>query len=364
MDAWAALAEWEDILVLDQRTVQLGAEDRAVRIIGPAQQTLRRLQERVSSPSEEAVENDGAAQLPDTTAPRAPVPPGDGPAVRVRARRGLAAVLIDGLPRPAALLAEQLTLLKLGALLLHDEHPVDRHDVSSGYPAAAVGHSRASAVRRLCLRQDPEAVVLLCSVATAPATPPATAATATPATQAPATPAPATRPAASRPQEPVDIHVIFARRAVAPSRLLDAAATAQLVLPVVQERGQWRIGPLLSRAHGPCPRCLLLHGRAEDPYWEAVQTALATSSAPPRNPTPTLATLGASPLVESPTSGAPQCAAVLASLITREIQLAIDAEFTPQTATRVITVSTQTGQLDLHPVQPHPECDCRLHATD
>lgn len=349
MDVWVALAEWEDILVLDQRTVQLGAEDRAVRIIGPAQQTLRRLQERPSSPSEEAVENDGAAQLPSTIVPRAPVPPGEGPAVRVRARRGLAAVLIDGLPRPAALLAEQLTLLKLGALLLRDEHPVDRHDVSSGYSAAAVGHSRASAVRRLCLRQDPEAVILLCSPAPAPAA---------------ATPAPVSRPAASRPQEPVDVHVIFARRAVAPSRLLDAAATAQLVLPVVQERGQWRIGPLLSRTHGPCPRCLLLHGRAADPHWEAVQTALATASAPPREPTPPPATLGAPPLEESPSSGAPQCAAVLASLITREIQLAIDAEFTPQTATRVITVSTQTGQLDLHPVQPHPECDCRLHATD
>ena len=303
--------------MLDERTVQLGAGDRAVRIIGPAQQTLRRLREHLDSTSsvDAASDADAPADERQAAAHQSTEPQAADQTIRARARRQLAAVLIDGLPLPAALLAEQLSELHLGMLLLRDDHPVDRADVAAGYPAAAVGHTRAAAVRRTCLRQHPEAAVVC---------------------------------AASVAQEPVDIHVIFAMRAVAPARLAAAATQAQLVLPVVRHDTSWQIGPLLSRQRGPCPRCLLLQGTVADPHFEAVQTALADQTPSPSPP------LG---------PGDPQSAAVLASLLAREIQLAVDGEFTPQTASRIIGLSTRTGRLSLVPVIPHPECDCRLHTA-
>lgn len=306
--------------MLDAHTVQLGAGDQAVRIIGPAHQILKHLQETL-----------GATVRSE--------PQGAGVSIRVWARRQLAAVLIDGLPRPATLLAEQLTRLRLGMLLLRDERRVDREDVAAGYAAAAVGHSRAVAVRRSCLRLDPGAAVVVSSpqptvTPHAPETP-----------QPPATPQPPQVQPPQALQEPVDVHVIFAQRAIAPARLCAAADRSQLVLPVVRHRARWDIGPLLSRDHGPCPQCLLLHGTAADPHWEAMQTALAEQG----------------PSVEPPLD--PQdahSAAVVASLLAREVQLAVDGEFAPQTASRVIGLCAATGRLSLEPVTPHPECACRL----
>lgn len=333
------LRDWQELFVIDEHTVQLGAGDRAVRIIGPAQQTLRRLQEHLSNTATQETEADDDA-------------PSDDHAIRVRARRELAAVLLDGLPRPAALLAGQLTYLHLGMLLLRDDHPVDRDDVAAGYSAAAVGLSRAAAVRRACLRHHPEATVS-CSAPALLTSPGGQAQPVQPQTvQAqPVNPQPV-QPHPGTPQEPVDIQVIFAQRAVAPARLAAAATRAQLVLPVVRHRTRWEIGPLLSRDRGPCPRCLLLHGAAADPHFEAAQTALAEQGR-----TREQATDSRLPRDE------PQSAAVLASLLAREIQLAVDGEFTPQTASRMIGLSTRTGELTLVPVAPHPECDCRLHAT-
>lgn len=324
--------EWREVFVLDARTLQLGAGAQAVRILGPAQRALTRLQARSSS-ADRGEAADGAS-TPDQAAVTAAethawrthgLPGSAEEPLRTRARRELAAVLIEGLPRPAALLAEQLTQLGLGMLLLLDEHRVDRADVTAGYPAAAVGHPRAAAVRRSCLRQDPQARVTVRSAPTPHALP----------------------------QEPVDIHVIFAARAIAPARLSTAAARAQLVLPVVRHRwdsgsGQWQIGPLLSRDHGPCPQCLQLHGTAADPHWEAVQTALA----------------GQHPAASAPADReSPQSAAVVASLLAREIQLAVDGAITPQTAEQMLGVSTATGRLSLEPVAPHPECACRLNTS-
>ncbi|MCH8562045.1 hypothetical protein LTI14_02265 [Nesterenkonia sp. YGD6] len=341
MDPGTLPAEWKDVFVLDARTIQLGAGDRAVRIIGPARQTLKRLQEPVSVTRGEEAADDGDS-CPEQGCPRPAegCPPTAAAAIRVQARRQLAAVLIDGLPRPAALLAEQLTRLPLGLLLLRDDHLVDRADVAAGYPAAAVGLTRAVAVRRSCLRQDPEAAVITCS---APARQTSASAANT------SLPIPHTPPAL--PQEPVDIQVIFARRAVAPARLSAAAARAQLVLPVVRHPlgtgpDQWQIGPLLSRDHGPCPQCLQLHGAAADPHWDTVQTALAGQH-PTANP----------PLDQED----PQSATVVASLLAREVQLAIDGEVTPQTASRMIGLSASTGKLSLEHVSPHPECACRLN---
>ncbi|WP_161634780.1 hypothetical protein [Nesterenkonia sp. AN1] len=213
--------------MLDARTVQLGAGAQAVRIIGPAQQTLKRLGEaRTAGGIVEAAAAPGTAEQ----------------GLRVRARRQLAAVLIDGLPRPGALLAEQLARLPLGLLLLRDDHPVDREDVADGYPAAAVGQTRAGAVRRSCLRQNPEMTVITCSVL--PPQPPATPEAAAP----------------GLPQEPVDIHVTL-RSARRPTRRDSAPPPpGRLVLPVVRHLEQWQIGPLLSRERGPCPQCLELHG--------------------------------------------------------------------------------------------------------
>lgn len=320
--------------MLDEHTVQLRAGDQTVRIIGPAQQTLRRLREHPHSTTGSETETEIGSEAEAEAETDDGAPPADQ-AIRVRARRQLAAVLLDGLPRPAALLAEQLTDLHLGLLLLRDDHPVDRADVAAGYPAAAVGASRAVAVRRACLRQNPEAAVIC----------------AAPSGLRPAPPQ-GLRPAP--PQEPVDIQVIFARRAVAPARLAAAATRAQLVLPVVRHPAHWQIGPLLSRDRGPCPRCLLLHGTAADQHFAAVQTALAEQGAAQDQFTDPQA-----PPEE------PQSAAVLASLLAREIQLAVDGEFAPQTGSRMIRIALRTGELNLVPVAPHPECDCRLHtATD
>lgn len=339
MTARTAHTDWQEPLVLDEHTVQLRAGDQTVRIIGPAQQTLRRLREHPDSTTspEAETESDAEDETDDDGAP-----PADQ-AIRVRARRQLAAVLLDGLPRPAALLAEQLTDLHLGLLLLRDDHPVDRADLAAGYPAAAVGLTRAAAVRRACLRQNPEAAVV-CAAPTPDAWPADTVPT-------PDAAAPRHLQAAP-PQEPVDIQVIFAQRAVAPARLAAAASRAQLVLPVVQHPAHWQIGPLLSRDRGPCPRCLLLHGTAADPHFEAVQTALAEQGA------------AQDQITDRPVpSDEPQSAMVLASLVAREIQLAVDGEFTPQTASRMIGLALRTGELSLVPVTPHPECDCRLHTA-
>ncbi|WP_133725431.1 hypothetical protein [Nesterenkonia aurantiaca] len=316
--------DWSQAFVLDARTVQLGAGAQAARIIGPAQQTLKRLGEaRTAGGIVEAAAAPGTAEQ----------------GLRVRARRQLAAVLIDGLPRPGALLAEQLARLPLGLLLLRDDHPVDREDVADGYPAAAVGQTRAGAVRRSCLRQNPEMTVITCSVL--PPQPPATPEAAAP----------------GLPQEPVDIHVIFAARAVDPARLFAAAARARLVLPVVHHLEEWQIGPLLSRERGPCPQCLELHGTASDPHWTAAQAALAEEAPIEERSSFFEEDLGfaghAAPAQES-------AAAVVASLLAREIQLVIDGQFMPQTAARKIGLGAATGWLSLEPVTAHPECECRL----
>ncbi|MBO0594359.1 hypothetical protein I2485_07165 [Nesterenkonia sp. E16_7] len=315
--------------MLDARTVQLGAGAQAVRILGPAQQTLKRLGEARTGAAAASGTADAAAADAGT----------EDQVTRVRARRQLAAVLIDGLPRPGALLAEQLARLPLGLLLLRDDHPVDREDVAEGYPAAAVGHTRAVAVRRSCMRQNPEMTVLTCSE---------------PPPQPPASPETA---ASGLPQEPVDIHVIFAVRAVDPTRLRAAAARARLVLPVVRAPEQWQIGPLLSRERGPCPQCLELYGTASDPHWTAAQAALAEQSPIDARSSLSEGDPGfaghAAPAEEA-------AAAVVASLLAREIQLVIDGQFMPQTARRRIGLGAATGWLSLEPVTAHPECECRL----
>lgn len=329
----SASGEWSQAFALDARTVQLGAGAQAVRIIGPAQQTLKRLGEART----------GAAAAADTSGTdEAAAASDDEQVTRVRARRQLAAVLIDGLPRPGALLAEQLVRLPLGLLLLRDDHPVDREDVAEGYPAAAVGHTRSVAVRRSCLRQSPEATVMTRSELPAP--PPATAEAA----------------ASGIRQEPVDIHVIFAARAVDPARLFAAAARAQLVLPVVRDSEQWQIGPLLSREHGPCPQCLELHGTTSDPHWTAAQAALAD-----QRPIEDRSSLFEEDL-GFPGHAAPEedtAASVVASLLAREIQLAVDGRFLPQTAARRIGLCAETGWISLESVTAHPECECRLRTS-
>ncbi len=293
-------------MMLDERTVQLGEDEDAVRITGPAQRVMEQLRPHLDGTraGEEDSDDDGAAR------------PGSRPAelrLQTAARRQLAAVLLDGLPAPAKLVAEELTRLNIGMLLLSDEQLVSPRDTAAGYPATSLGLARAAAVRRICLRLRPEATIA----------------------------ARTTQRAGEVRGDVVDIHVIFAETSIAPARLEDAAERAQVLLPVVHARHGWRIGPLLSRDPGPCPQCLLLHGQDRDPHWETLQTALAGPGRPE----------------------ATDPASVVASLVAREVQLAIEAQHTPQTSSGILCLAGPAGHLSVEPVHPHPECECRLRAS-
>jgi len=306
---------WQHLIVLDERTVQLDIDGTVLRIIGPAQQAVERLRAHYSP---DATRTEGPANTTTTERPARQAPPHAANAV-VQARRKLAAVLIEGLPAPARQLALQLARLRIGMLLLCDETPVSHADIPLGYSPAAIGIDRASALRRSCLQQQPEAAVAVRSVQ---------------------------KQADGLAPEPVDVHIIFTEGAVEYQRLAEAASRAQLVLPVVRDDAGWRIGPLLNKELGPCPQCLLLRGQAEDAHWEALQAILASA---------------ATQVVLPPESL--EVTAVLASLVGREVVLAVDGHVIPQTAERVISLDAVTSWIECEPVEPHPECECRLRAS-
>ncbi|WP_218220537.1 hypothetical protein [Nesterenkonia sp. Act20] len=313
MDPARLPASWQRLLMLDERTVQLGDDEEAVRIIGPAQRLVEQLRPHFGlahageDSDDEAHAESPAAEL----------------RIQADARRRLAAVHLDGLPAPAKLVAEELTRLNIGMLLLSDERLVSPQDTAAGYPASSLGLARTAAVRRTCLRLRPDATI-------------------------------AARTSQRDEEVPgeevrgdvVDVHVIFAERGIAPARLADAAGRTQVLLPVVHTRHGWRIGPLLSRDPGPCPQCLLLHGQDRDPHWETLQTALAGPGETDR----------AASACEEP-------AWVVASLVAREVQLAVDGQYTPQTSGGMLCLSGPAGHVSFEPVTPHPECECRLRAT-
>lgn len=312
---------WQHLIVLDERTVQLNIDGAVVRIIGPAQQAVERLRGHYSP---DATRTEGDAHATSTERAATPAtatlqaPPHAANAV-VQARRKLAAVLIEGLPAPARLLAAQLTRLRVGMLLLCDETPVSHGDIPQGYSPAAIGIDRASALRRSCLQQQPEAAVAVRS---------------------------SQKQADWLAPEPVDIHILFTEGAVEYRRLAEAASRAQLLLPVVRDDAGWRIGPLLSKELGPCPQCLLLRGQAKDPHWETLQSELASAATQ----------------VDLPPES-PEVSAVVASLVGREVQLAVDGQVIPQTAERMLSLDAVTSWIGCEPVSPHPECECRLRAS-
>lgn len=320
--------------MLDERTVQLGGDEDAVRIIGPAQRVLEQLRPHLDvtrageGPDGDAEDPEGDAEASD----------GESRAAELRlqagVRRQLAAVLLEGLPAPAKLVAEELTRLNIGMLLLGDEHLVSSRDIAAGYPATSLGLTRTAAVRRTCLRLRPDATI-------------------------------ATRTSPRQEQargDVVDIHVLFAEQGIAPARLADAAERAQVLLPVVHTRHGWRIGPLLSGEPGPCPHCLLLHGQDRDPHWETLQTALA---APGGTETGGTETRGTGQTEPHPTDLAHPTdpASVVASIVAREVQLAIEAQHTPQTSFGILCLAGPAGHISVEPVHPHPECECRLRAS-
>lgn len=307
--------------MLDERTVQLGDDEEAVRIIGPAQRVVEQLRPHLCS-ARAMQDSDDDGQAPDAARDSGEAPADSRTAqlsLQAAARRQLAAVLLDGLPGPAKLVAEELTGLSIGMLLLNDDRLVSPSDITAGYPATSRGVARAAAVRRTCLRLRPDATI-----------------------------------AARTTQQPeevrgdvVDVHVLFAEEGIAPARLADAAERAQVLLPVVHTRHGWRIGPLLSREPGPCPQCLLLHGQDRDPHWETLQTALAESGGTADHADPAVP-------VES--------ASVVASIVAREVQLAVDGQHTPQTSGGCLCLAGPAGHISFEPVPPHPECECRLRA--
>lgn len=313
--------------MLDERTVQLGDDEDAVRIIGPAQRVLEQLRPHLDV-TRAGEGSDGDAEDPDGDAEGSD---GESRASELRlhagARRQLAAVLLEGLPAPAKLVAEELTRLNIGMLLLSDEHLVSSRDIAAGYPATSLGLTRTAAVRRTCLRLRPDATI-------------------------------ATRTSPRQEEaggDVVDIHVLFAEKGIAPARLADAAERAQVLLPVVHTRHGWRIGPLLSAEPGPCPHCLLLHGQDRDPHWETLQTALAAPGG-----TETRGTAGGrSPEHEHPTDPA----SVVASIVAREVQLAVDGRHTPQSSSAILCLAGPAGHISVEPVHPHPECECRLRES-
>ncbi|GAA1136530.1 hypothetical protein [Nesterenkonia lutea] len=369
MDPAPRPASWQQVFVLDERTVQLGLDEHAVRIIGPAQRTLDRLQSHLAAEGFQVPTPQNATDKDTTDQPDAALAVDQHAAAReiqVRARRRLAAVLLEGLPVAAKLVAEQLTQMQVGMLLLCDERTVLHQDVAAGYPAAAVGLTRAAAVRRACRRHRPEALIVTraaprreglqgspgVDTATRTGSGGRTGSEAGPGGEREVQP------------EPVDIHVLFTEGAIAPRQLAEAASRAQAVLPVVWNHADWRIGPLLSQEPGPCPQCLLLHGLGQDPHWEALQIALAGSShhssqRPDQHSHDTPGSRTGTRLDPGPES-----AAVVASLVAREVQLAVDGQHAPQTVARVLCLSGPAGRLSIEPAAPHPECECRLRAAD
>ncbi|MBE1514319.1 hypothetical protein [Nesterenkonia halotolerans] len=323
MDPARLLASWQRLIMLDERTVQLGDDEDAVRIIGPAQRVLEQLRPHLDVTR--------AGQGPDAEGSD-----GESRASELRlhagARRQLAAVLLEGLPAPAKLVAEELTRLNIGMLLLSDEHLVSSRDIAAGYPATSLGLTRTAAVRRTCLRLRPDATI-------------------------------ATRTSPRQEEaggDVVDIHVLFAEKGIAPARLADAAERAQVLLPVVHTRHGWRIGPLLSGEPGPCPHCLLLHGQDRDPHWETLQTALAA---------PGGTELGSTEHGHGPGGAGhdpahpTDPASVVASIVAREVQLAVDGQHAPQTSFGILCLAGPAGHISVEPVHPHPECECRLRAS-
>lgn len=140
----------------------------------------------------------------------------------LRARRRLATVVVDGLGAVGLPLAEQLTELCIGTVILRDDSPVAVQD--TGFRSIDRGRLRAEAAAELIGARAQQTAVL----------------------EAPGDAA----------VSGVDLHIVTGCGRLPVRWLKRAAAESPAVLPVVAARAGWRVGPLLLRDSPVCVECV------------------------------------------------------------------------------------------------------------
>lgn len=248
-----------------------------------------------------------------------------------RARRRLSTVLVEGLEPLGLAVAEQLTTLGLGTLLLRDETPVGSSDVpaeligpgrrrhAARYRETDQGRPRLNAALRMLAPARPDADTTL--VLDAPEGAPVLGA---------------------------DLCVLTGTRASSTEYLSSTVNAGLPVLPVSVSAGWLRIGPLLGNtlewtvhpaaapddeqvaAKGCCPECLQHHGVVVA-HRESASAAVSA-----------------------------QLIALTASAVAHQVQILIDGACAPAVESGVLLTDAYSGTSQLMNLSAHPECSCLL----
>ena len=342
------------VQVLDDETVQLGTGCRAVRIAGPAAQTLNALEHLVSeqdaagtAASSRGDEPSGGAEgdLGGLAAQLAAA--GFGPphwGLRPEAgRRAFASVLVDGLCGTGTELVRLLIMENIGTVVVRDAQDVGAEDIGRGFTGSQRGMNRALAyARRARLPRRNQALL----VTDAQEDPP-----------------------------PVDLYIMV-RHAQgylpALSGQWEAVSADQALLPVTVGEESCSIGPLLTGAGGLCAQCLRQQAVANDQHWERLSDpaecpgASAAHGAQHTAEKHSVHDAGREAdrdLARAPGSSAQAIPLVVqawcAAASARQVLTIVDGRFRAAADGHALIIDTQTGGTAQHSVSPHPECACQ-----
>lgn len=315
--------------VLDDATVQIGAGGRAVRIAGPAAQTLHLL-ERITAEHDAAEHDADAVTGPAGEEPTradddmtgslaahlatvgfvSPLEAGSR-----AARRAYASVLVDGLCGTGTEIIRLLGAENVGTVVVRDAQEVGAEDIGRGFSGSQRGMNRAQAyARRARLPRRNQALLL------------------------------------AGPQEkppPVDLYIMVRHGEgylPALNAQWEALGPDQALLPVRVGEESSSIGPLLTGAAGICAQCLRHQAVAQDPYWEHLAEPAECSADSVGQQRP-----GVPFVVQT------WCAAAAA----RQALTIFDGRFRAAVDGHALIIDTQTGYCLQHAVVPHPECVCQ-----
>ncbi|HIW99578.1 MAG TPA: TOMM precursor leader peptide-binding protein [Candidatus Nesterenkonia stercoripullorum] len=306
--------------VLDDATVQIGTGSRAVRIEGPAEQTLQAL-ERIAEEHDDAAVAEPPARegsIGRLAAQLAAV--GLGPphweARSEGGRRAYASVLVDGLCGTGTELVRLLAAENVGTVVVRDAREVGAEDIGRGFSGSQRGMNRAQAyARRARLPRRNQALLL------------------------------------ADPQEkppPVDLYIMVRNGEgylPALSAQWEALGPDQMLLPVRVGQDSCCIGPLLTGAAGVCAQCLRQQAVTQDPHWERLghpgEHSEDAASQQPGSRVPFVMQTW--------------CAAATA----RQALTIFDGRYRAAVDGHTLIMDTQTGGCAQHAVVPQPECICQ-----